>query len=290
MTELASHPSRQSAVGTPRAILVIDRPGERRDFLIEVLEAGGHSCAIAHDHTSALRQMLMRMPSLVFLSGHTSDRCDEVLAILDRFTRSAGAIPVILTNVTRHSDIAIQAVARGAIGVIEQLWDPVTILRMVPAAQPKTGDRVDYTKGHRPATRLLNTARLALLALSICVGAGLWSTAAVAQDGQVEVLRPAGLERAAQVGLASWYGNEHAGRPMANGVIFDPNLLTAAHRTLPLGTRIRVTHLGSGRSVIVTVTDRGPYVRHRFIDLSWRAARDLGMTRAGLARVKIEIL
>ena len=79
-------------------------------------------------------------------------------------------------------------------------------------------------------------------------------------------------------------------RPMANGEIFDPNLLTAAHRALPLGTRLRVTLLTTGRSVIATVTDRGPYIRHRFIDLSWRAAQELGMTKTGLARVRIEIL
>jgi rare lipoprotein A len=96
--------------------------------------------------------------------------------------------------------------------------------------------------------------------------------------------------RSSQIGTASWYGNEHAGRPMANGEIFDPELLTAAHRSFPLGTRLRVTHLASGRSVIVTITDRGPYVRRRFIDLSKQAAETLGMTKAGLARVRIEAL
>jgi len=96
--------------------------------------------------------------------------------------------------------------------------------------------------------------------------------------------------RPAEVGIASWYGDEHAGRPMANGRIYDPNLLTAAHRSLPLGTRIRVTLIKSGHSVIVTVTDRGPYVRRRFIDLSRGAAEELGMTRDGLARVRIEFL
>lgn len=128
------------------------------------------------------------------------------------------------------------------------------------------------------------------LALPLCLISACWVRAAAAESHHVEILRPVDPALPTQIGLASWYGNEHAGRPMANGEIFDPNLLTAAHRALPLGTRLRVTLLTTGRSVIATVTDRGPYIRHRFIDLSWRAAQELGMTKTGLARVRIEIL
>lgn len=93
-----------------------------------------------------------------------------------------------------------------------------------------------------------------------------------------------------QVGIASWYGDRHQGRMTASGQIFDQNRLTAAHRTLPLDTKARVTNLENGRSVEVTVNDRGPYIRGRVIDLSARAARELGMTRRGLALVRIEVL
>lgn len=93
-----------------------------------------------------------------------------------------------------------------------------------------------------------------------------------------------------QIGRASWYGPRFAGRLTASGTRFNPHRLTAAHPTLPLGTRATVTNLANGRSVTVTVTDRGPYVRGRIIDLSERAAQDLGMKRRGLATVEIDAL
>jgi rare lipoprotein A len=90
-----------------------------------------------------------------------------------------------------------------------------------------------------------------------------------------------------QVGIASWYGGRHQGRLTASGEVFDENKLTAAHRTLPLVTWARVTNLENGRSVEVKVNDRGPYIDGRVIDLSTRAAEELGMTEQGLARVEI---
>jgi peptidoglycan lytic transglycosylase len=92
------------------------------------------------------------------------------------------------------------------------------------------------------------------------------------------------------IGKASWYGQEFAQRPTASGEPFDPNGLTAAHRTLPLGSRLRVTNLHNGKTVEVTITDRGPFCAHRDIDLSYGAARALGMLRRGIARVAIELL
>lgn len=91
-----------------------------------------------------------------------------------------------------------------------------------------------------------------------------------------------------EIGRASWYGQWHHGRPTASGAKFDMNKLTAAHRTLPLGTNVRVTNLDNGRSVDVTINDRGPYVGTRVIDLSREAARELRMEREGLAAVLIE--
>ena len=93
-----------------------------------------------------------------------------------------------------------------------------------------------------------------------------------------------------QVGIASWYGGRHQGRLTASGEVFDENKLTAAHRTLPLVTWARVTNLENGRSIEVRVNDRGPYIDGRVIDLSTRAAEELGMTEQGLARVEIKAL
>src|SRR5438094_9942580 len=85
------------------------------------------------------------------------------------------------------------------------------------------------------------------------------------------------------VGHASWYGGEFARRPTASGQLYDPSKLTGAHRTLPLGSKVRVTNLLNGRSVMVTINDRGPYMRQRVIDLSYGAARGLGMVRRRVA-------
>ena len=91
-----------------------------------------------------------------------------------------------------------------------------------------------------------------------------------------------------QTGIASWYGPHEAGRKTASGTIFDPSKPTAAHRTLPLGTCVRVTRLENRRSILVPVTDRGPYVPGRIIDLSEAAAQALDMTHAGLVQVHLE--
>jgi rare lipoprotein A len=91
-------------------------------------------------------------------------------------------------------------------------------------------------------------------------------------------------------GLASYYADKYQGRKTANGEIFDTAKLTAAHKTLPFGTRVRVTNLDNGRSVDVRINDRGPYVAGRVIDLSPAAARKLDMLRAGVVRVKLDIL
>jgi rare lipoprotein A len=88
-------------------------------------------------------------------------------------------------------------------------------------------------------------------------------------------------------GGASFYGNEFAGRPTASGEKFDPRELTAAHRTLPFGTCVRVVATRTGREVQVRVTDRGPHVAGRVIDLSKAAADELGITAEGVAPVKL---
>lgn len=93
-----------------------------------------------------------------------------------------------------------------------------------------------------------------------------------------------------QFGLASWYGPGFHGQPTASGEIYNQNALTAAHPTLPLGTRVEVTNLTNGKSVQVRINDRGPFVRGRTIDLSHGAARKLGMIEPGVSRVRIKPL
>jgi rare lipoprotein A (peptidoglycan hydrolase) len=95
--------------------------------------------------------------------------------------------------------------------------------------------------------------------------------------------------RSAQSGMASYYGNE-SGSQTASGARFVASAMTAAHRTLPFGTKVRVTNKGNGRSVVVTINDRGPFVRGRIIDLSTGAAGVIGMMGAGVAPVIVEVL
>lgn len=91
-------------------------------------------------------------------------------------------------------------------------------------------------------------------------------------------------------GEASYYGDELAGRPTASGESFDPAGLTAAHRTLPIGSRVRVTNVRNGKSVVVRINDRGPFTADRVIDLSSGAANQIGMLGAGTALVRLHLL
>lgn len=93
-----------------------------------------------------------------------------------------------------------------------------------------------------------------------------------------------------QVGLASWYGKRFQGRRTASGEPFDMNRRTAAHPSLPFGTRIEVTNLANGRKLVVRINDRGPSVDGRILDLSRRAAQDLGFLRDGVTRVRLRVL
>ena len=91
-------------------------------------------------------------------------------------------------------------------------------------------------------------------------------------------------------GMASYYGKELAGNRTASGERFDPGQLTAAHRSLPFGSMVRVTNTSNGDSVIVRINDRGPFAHGRVIDVSQAAAREIGMHRSGTARVKLALL
>jgi len=93
---------------------------------------------------------------------------------------------------------------------------------------------------------------------------------------------------AADIGMASFYGKDHVGRKTASGQRFDATALTAAHRTLPFGTKLTVTNLRNGRSVVVEVADRGPFRRGRILDVSYAAADRLGFVRDGVTKIKID--
>ena len=109
--------------------------------------------------------------------------------------------------------------------------------------------------------------------------------------GPKRVPEPAAVRRGwTEEGVASWYGKPFHGRKTASGERYDMHELTAAHRTLPFGTRVRVKRLDNGRDVVVRITDRGPFHEGRIIDLSKRAAREIGLLEPGTARVRIQVV
>ena len=93
-----------------------------------------------------------------------------------------------------------------------------------------------------------------------------------------------------QTGLASWYGPPYHNRKSSNGEVYDMNAMTAAHRTLPLGSLVRVVNVKTGSSAIVRITDRGPFIGTRIIDLSLAAAKKVDLVRAGVSQVRVEVL
>ncbi len=131
-------------------------------------------------------------------------------------------------------------------------------------------------------TRLLKgfvTAVALLLLLSACTSEPSRAAAGRASDSAYEA-----------VGVASWYGAKFQGQTTASGEPYDMNAMTAAHPSLPFGTKVRVTNLENGRSVMLRINDRGPFAKRRIIDVSRHAAKHLGFLGAGLARVRVELI
>jgi rare lipoprotein A len=133
-----------------------------------------------------------------------------------------------------------------------------------------------------PHRRFLTAAALSLLALL----AGC-STAVVTTPPTPAEPPAAGNE---EVGYASWYGAQHQGKRTASGEVYDMNQLTAAHRTLPFGTRLLVTNRDTSQSAEVRVNDRGPFVKGRILDVSYAAARQLGAVGAGIFPVRLRVI
>jgi len=125
----------------------------------------------------------------------------------------------------------------------------------------------------------------AALALLVTV-AGI-ATQATA-DAPAHVDHPTKTSKWYQIGKASWYGRRFQGHKTASGEAFDFNMLTCAHRTLPIGSLLRVTNLSNKRSIMVRVNDRGPIPQNKIVDLSYAAARSLGFSHVGSARVRLE--
>jgi rare lipoprotein A len=110
------------------------------------------------------------------------------------------------------------------------------------------------------------------------------------QDEETTPLPAAAKPISTETGLASWYGAPYHNRRGSNGEVYDMHALTAAHRTLPLGSVVRVTNLKTGHSAIVRITDRGPFVAGRILDLSLAAAKQVDVWLPGIAKVKLEVL
>lgn len=127
-----------------------------------------------------------------------------------------------------------------------------------------------------------------MIPLLLTVSAAAQEVEAIDQAGQ----SVADIDEETEIGggMASYYGNELAGNRTASGERFDPGQLTAAHRSLPFGSMVRVTNTSNGDSVIVRINDRGPFAHGRVIDVSQAAAREIGMHRSGTARVKLALL
>lgn len=130
----------------------------------------------------------------------------------------------------------------------------------------------------------------AILVVAFGVAVPLQVTTLKPTKAEATVVPQIRVHRPPEYGVASWYGYREAGKLTASGAVFHPDELTAAHRWLPLGTKVRVTRLDTHRSVVVTINDRGPYVGGRVIDLSPAAAHDLAMMQKGLIRVRIDVL
>ena len=123
-----------------------------------------------------------------------------------------------------------------------------------------------------------------LLSIAVCTGMLLGACSWIPKgDAQFDI----GIK---DRGVASWYGEQFHGRLAANGEVFDMEALTAAHRTMPLGSIVRVVNLANGKHIHVRITDRGPYMNGRILDLSHAAAVQLQMDRGGLAHVQVEIV
>ena len=112
----------------------------------------------------------------------------------------------------------------------------------------------------------------------------------VSLNGEAAVKENSGYKNKSKIGIASWYGKRFHDRKTASGKNFNMYNHTAAHRSLPLGTKVRVVNLKNGKNIVVDINDRGPYIKGRMIDLSYAAAKSIGIISDGIAKVKVEVI
>jgi len=161
---------------------------------------------------------------------------------------------------------------------------PFTINSAEHRPDDRSADR--HVTGPRHAAPRRSTARAAGAAaasLLLLAAAGACRSAPSSRPGPV---RPGYTER----GVASWYGADFHGRRTASGEVYDMHGFTAAHRNLPFDTLIEVRNLTNGRTVVVRITDRGPFARGRIVDLSYAAAREIGLVGPGTARIELRVV
>jgi rare lipoprotein A len=126
-------------------------------------------------------------------------------------------------------------------------------------------------------------------AVAVLLGAMFFALGGCAHRSSAKIPKPPKIG-ATEAGIASWYGIPYNGRPTASGEIYDMEQISAAHRTFPFGTWLEVTDLDNGKKIEVRVNDRGPFVKHRIIDLSLGAAREIEMVGPGTARVRLKVI
>jgi len=136
-----------------------------------------------------------------------------------------------------------------------------------------------------PSRALFAAALAAAIGIASCTGSSPRFSPSSAPHMQV-----GGSYSAQEEGMASYYAEEFNGRKTSNGEVFDMNDLTAAHRSLPFQTKVKVTNLDNGRSVVVRINDRGPFIEGRIIDLSLAGAKAIGMIGTGTAQVRLEVV
>ena len=183
--------------------------------------------------------------------------------------------------------------AGSAIATNANAVEPKTSLATISQDNASRIDRVlgELSRQHDGASSLVKSARQPTsLALSSPLLAS--DTAQVSNDEDVlerlTAVASNSVSKFKQTGLASWYGRQFHGRKTASGETFDMNGLTAAHRSLPLNCYVKVTNKTNGKSVVVKVNDRGPFHGNRVMDLSYGAAKQLGITNKGVGNVSIE--
>ena len=143
-------------------------------------------------------------------------------------------------------------------------------------------------KNHKTAIKSIALGAAALLLVVFLASCHRTAGAASVNSGSVA---PSPSRSSAVIrGTASYYGSKFAGRKTASGAVFDPRKMTAAHRSLPFGTILKVTNLANNKTVVVEVNDRGPYAKGRVLDLSKEAAKRLGFLKKGTAKVAAEII